>query len=288
MSDQPFALVLGTAQDGGLPHAGCRKPCCEAARNREELRRLPACLALIDPKAKQRFIIDCTPEFPRQLEFLDAQSNGDWGLAGVLLTHAHIGHYTGLIHLGREVMGCAQLPVYVMPRMAEFLRTNAPWRQLIEFGHIDLREMSADQPVQLTENLVVTPELVPHRAEISETVGFAIQGPSGSAFFLPDIDSFEAWDRPLEELLARADRAWIDGTFFSAEELPGRDLATIPHPLIQETLQRLEATDPGLRSKVHFIHLNHSNPVCDPASAAYQTLAESGCSLAQRGDRLSL
>jgi pyrroloquinoline quinone biosynthesis protein B len=129
---------------------------------------------------------------------------------------------------------------------------------------------------------------VPHRAEISETVGFAIQGPSRSAFFLPDIDSFEAWDRPLEELLARTDRAWIDGTFFSAAELPGRDLATIPHPLMQETLQRLEATDPALRSKVHFIHLNHSNPVCDPANAAYQTLAESGCLLAERGDRLTL
>ena len=285
MSTAPYAIVLGTAQDGGIPHAGCYKSCCERARQNPELQRFPASLALVDPLTRQRFIIDCTPEFPRQLDLLNAHSDRSWGLSGVLLTHAHIGHYTGLIHLGREVMGTAALPVYVMPRMAEFIRSNAPWRQLVDFGHIELRDLEADQSLSLTENLSVIPHLVPHRAEISETVGFTIQGAQNKALYLPDIDDFESWDRSLEAVIEQVDRAWIDGTFFDAKELPGRDLSTIPHPLMSETLKRLETSSKALRAKVHFIHLNHSNPVCQTDHPAYLQMRASGCQLAADGDR---
>jgi len=288
MTEAPFALVLGTAQDGGLPHAGCQRPCCQAARRDVSLQRLPASLALIDPRAEQRFIIDCSPEFPRQLELLNRHSDAELGLSGVLLTHAHIGHYTGLIHLGREVMGTRSLPVHVMPLMANFLRTNAPWRQLIDFGHIELKILQADRPVALTDQLSVTPVLVPHRAEISETVGFRVEGPSSRAFYLPDIDDFESWERPLEEVIDGVSRAWIDGTFFDASELPGRDLSAIPHPLMTETLARLAVSDQRLRSKVRFIHLNHSNPVCTPGSDALNQVHEAGCSIAQEAEVMSL
>ena len=288
MSTAPYAIVLGTAQDGGIPHTGCYKPCCERARQNPKFTRLPASLGLVDPVDQQRFIIDCTPEFPRQLELLNAYSDRSWGLSGVLLTHAHIGHYTGLIHFGREVMGTDTLPVYTMPRMADFLRHHAPWRQLVDFGHIELHELKADQSIPLSQNLTITAHLVPHRAEISETVGFTIQGKQTSAFYLPDIDDFESWDRSLEVVIEQVERAWIDGTFFDANELRGRDLSTIPHPLMSETLKRLEMSSKALRAKVHFIHLNHSNPVCQIDQAAYLQMQASGCQLAAEGDRFDL
>ena len=288
MSKAPYAIVLGTAQDGGIPHAGCYKSCCERARQNQKLRRFPASLALIDPLTRQRFIIDCTPEFPRQLDLLNAHSDRSWGLSGVLLTHAHVGHYTGLIHLGREVMGTSALPVYAMPRMTEFLHHHEPWRQLVDLGHIELRELVADQTLSLTKSLSITAHLVPHRAEISETVGFKIDGSQHRAFYLPDIDDFDSWDRALETVIEQVDRAWIDGTFFDAKELIGRDLSTIPHPLISETLKRLEMSSEELRAKVHFIHLNHSNPVCQSDHPAYLRVQASGCQLAADGDRFEL
>ena len=122
----PWLQVLGTAQDGGYPQAGCVDACCEAAWSEPSLRRMPACLGLADPASRSRWIIDCTPAFPGQLRQFDAAAGPGWGLDGIFLTHAHVGHYVGLYHLGREVMGLGGVPVYCSERMASFIRENEP------------------------------------------------------------------------------------------------------------------------------------------------------------------
>jgi len=42
-----------------------------------------------------------------------------------------MGHYTGLMHFGREVMGTNNLPVYAMPKMKTLWRRC--WRPIGKF-----------------------------------------------------------------------------------------------------------------------------------------------------------
>jgi len=258
----PYAIVLGIAQDGGYPQAGCNRPDCIAAWRDPKLRQRVASLAIIDPQSHQRWLIDATPDFPSQLRTLEevAPRASDAPLLdGILLTHAHIGHYLGLAQLGREVLGARSIKTYAMPRMRDFLDRNAPWDQLVHLHNIELVPLEDGVAVQLNERITVTPLRVPHRDEYSETAGFIIRGPSRSILWLPDIDKWEKWSTPLESVLARVDVAYLDGTFYDASELPGRDLREIPHPLMTETLSRLNASP--MLAKVRFIHLNQSNPL---------------------------
>lgn len=186
MSLAPFLLVLGVAQDGGHPQPGCTRTCCAEG----SARHLASSLAVVDPAAGARWLVDATPAFPEQVARLAAAAAGP--LSGILLTHAHIGHYTGLQYLGREVMGTRGLPVHAMPRMAAYLANNGPWSQLVALGNIELAVASE---VALSPSVRATALVVPHRDELSETVAWRIAGPTRSALWLPDIDRWESWAR---------------------------------------------------------------------------------------------
>lgn len=256
MDEGVEALLVGSAQDGGVPQAGCHCTSCDAARRDPAQRRLVAGLALIDRRAGASWLIDATPHFPAQLDRLTNYAPG-CPLAGIILTHAHIGHYTGLIHLGREVMGATGLPLYTTAQMAAFLRANGPWSQLVALGNVALRELAPGMPAQLSPDLAIRPLAVPHRAEFSDTVALLAHGPRRRIFYCPDIDRWEQWDHALPSLLGATDIALLDGTFFSDGELPGRDMAEIPHPPVQQTVAMLA----GSGISAGFIHLNHSNPL---------------------------
>ena len=287
----PYVVVLGIAQDGGYPHAGCRRSCCQEAFSNPARGRHVSSLAIVDPESQQRWIIDCTPDFRFQLKELgrlEPARRGQPPLDGIFLTHAHIGHYSGLVHLGREVMGTRNLPVFAMPRMTEFLRSQGPWSQLVSLGNIQLKALEAEKPTRLNPRLTVTPLLVPHRDEFSETVGFQVQGPRHQVLFIPDIDKWERWDRQIEKLVVQSDRAYLDGTFFTADELPGRDISEIPHPFIIESIQRFAALPDGQREKIHFIHLNHTNPALQRGSAARRQVNRAGMAVARQGEKFPL
>ncbi len=288
-SDAPFVTVLGVAQDAGYPQAGCRKACCQAAWNDEKLKRHVACLAIVDPRHGQRWLIDCTPDFREQLRTLDqlAPTKKTPGLDGILLTHAHVGHYAGLIHLGREVIGADRVPVYAMPRMRSFLESNGPWEQLIKLKQIAIHRLADAHQLKLNNRIAMTPFLVPHRDEYSETVGFLIQGPSRKIVYIPDIDKWERWKVKIEDILADADIAYLDGTFFADGELPGRDISKIPHPFVTESIQRFKSLSAKDRGKVRFIHTNHTNPILDPASSAASAVKAAGHHVARQGERFS-
>jgi pyrroloquinoline quinone biosynthesis protein B len=206
----------------------------------------------------------------------------------VFLTHAHMGHYTGLMHLGREAMGARDVPVWAMPRMRGFLATSGPWSQLVSLHNIELRSLAADSTVQLGDSLRVTPFLVPHRDEFSETVGFRLEGPRGSIVWLPDIDKWERWDRRIEDVLAGATAAYLDGTFFDAAELPGRDMREIPHPFIVESLARFASLPASERSRIRFIHLNHTNRAAVRGTAERRRVEAAGLRVAHEGERVGL
>lgn len=258
-------LVLGHAQDAGYPQVDCQKPCCKMADG----------TAMVSSIAIQHngefWIVDATPDFTAQLAMARAYFP-DAEFKGILLTHAHIGHYTGLMYLGREAMAANNIPVHCAPKMAAFLQSNGPWSQLVALNNIDLKVFEPNQTLELAEGLSITPLLVPHRDEFSETVGYHIEGPDKSALFIPDIDKWSQWDQDIVNWIQNVDIALLDATFYDGEELPGRDMSEIPHPFVVETMDLLSALPIDVRKRVHFIHFNHTNPLLYSAATRSKVL----------------
>lgn len=288
-------VVLGAGQDGGAPQLGHEE---DPAWRDPALRLTATSLGLIDRTRGRRYLVEATPDLREQLHRFDAALPAEVdgvrrplpGVDGVFITHAHMGHYTGLMFFGHEVMGARDLPVFAMPRMAEFLAANGPWSQLVRFGNIRLSPMADRAEIDLG-GVRITPISVPHRQEFSEVVGFRLQGPRRSVLFIPDIDRWEDWDARgvrIEDEIAGVDRAYLDGTFFGDGELPGRDMSKIPHPLISASIARFSALPSTERAKVRFIHLNWSNPARFPGSEARRAVEAAGMAVAAEGERFCL
>ena len=284
IKEQPYVIVLGIAQDGGAPHAACEKVCCIDKWNDPNLHNKVSSIGIVDPISNEVWLIDATPDFAEQLHLLSNNNSRD--LKGIFLTHAHIGHYTGLIHLGREVMGAKNIIVNVMPKMENFLRNNGPWSQLVKLENISLKSLSDNKSVKLNSRLTITPFKVPHRDEFSETVGFRINGPSKSLVFIPDIDKWSKWQISIIDIVENSDYSLLDGTFYNINELPGRDMSQIPHPFIIETMNLFENSDK--KNSIHFIHLNHTNPALNKNSDEYINILEKGFNVTKLGEKYHL
>ena len=270
------------------PQAGCYLPHCLPGWKDPELRRSATSLAIVDPVTETKYLFEATPNLPEQLYKLETiASDTNYSLEGIFLTHAHMGHYTGLMYFGFESMSANNLSVYAMPRMRAYLRNNGPWSQLVTMNNISLKEIEDQQPVNF-ERFSVTPLLVPHRDEFSETVGYRIQGPLKTALFIPDIDKWEIWNRSITEEISLVDYALLDATFFDGNELPGRDMADIPHPFVLESMELFSELSTADKAKVWFIHLNHTNPLLNSDSEAYQRVIEAGYNVAREGEKLGL
>jgi len=61
---------LGIAQDGGAPHAGCQKICCINRWGDPNERIMVVSLGIVDPNSNETWLIEATPDFPKQMEIL--------------------------------------------------------------------------------------------------------------------------------------------------------------------------------------------------------------------------
>jgi pyrroloquinoline quinone biosynthesis protein B len=282
----PFIVILGIAQDAGYPQIGCDKGCCKKYWDKKIARQKVASLALVDPVTNQKWIFDASPDLTEQLHETDKFQTGN--LSGIFLTHAHTGHYTGLMYLGREALNAKEIPVYAMPRMYEYLKTNGPWSQLVSLRNIELKKVNADSTIKLTDGISVTPFLVPHRDEYSETVGYSVKTRTRSILFIPDIDKWQKWDKDILRMIKEYDYLFLDGTFFKEGELPGRDMSEVPHPFIQESIDLFRELPLAEKQKIWFIHFNHTNPLIDEFSKEYKEVKGRGFNVAAEGSRISL
>jgi pyrroloquinoline quinone biosynthesis protein B len=288
-SDDVYIHVLGIAQDAGYPQASCYEPHCIRAWENKDLRRLTSSIAIVDEESKTKYLFDATPDIREQLYQLHrSASDNEFALGGVFLTHGHIGHYTGLMHFGHEAIGARHVPVYAMPRMREFLSSNGPWDQLVRYQNIKLMPIETDRPTDLPGQLTVTPFLVPHRDEYTETVGYRIDGPNKSAVFIPDIDKWDRWEIDIREVVRSVDYALLDASFFADGELQGRDMSGIPHPFVSESMTLFEEMSDQEKSRVVFIHMNHSNPLLIDGSSQQTLVEKQGFRFAREGMRLDL
>ncbi|MBT3448644.1 MAG: pyrroloquinoline quinone biosynthesis protein PqqB [Bacteroidetes Order II. Incertae sedis bacterium] len=287
LPDIPYVTILGIGQDGGKPQAGSHS---DPAWKDPSLRRLAVSLGLVEPSSDKRWMFEATPDFRQQLYDLDQLAGPRKTTVpdGIFLTHGHIGHYTGLMFLGNESIGAQDVKVYAMPKMRDYLSTSGPWSQLVDYENILLEPLSHLEPVVLTDQVTVTPFLVPHRQEYTEVVGYIIEGPTRRIGFIPDIDAWELWDTGLKAFLADVDVALVDGSFFADGELPGRDMSKIPHPWTTHTMNLLADADAETRAKVMFIHFNHTNPVLLEDSPETAQVLAAGFNIARRGDILEL
>ncbi|HEU4860031.1 MAG TPA: MBL fold metallo-hydrolase [Chitinophagaceae bacterium] len=286
LEKDPFIVILGTVQDAGFPQIGCDKGCCEKYRDKKIAKQKVSCLALFDPSTNQKWIFDATPDLPEQLQETDKLQKGD--LSGIFLTHAHFGHYTGLMYLGREALNAKEIPVYTMPRMYDYLKNNGPWSQLVSLKNIQLQKLKADSTIMLTDEILVTPFLVPHRDEFSETIGYGINVGIKSVLFIPDIDKWQKWNIDISELVTAYDYVFLDGTFYKDGELPGRNMSEVPHPFIQESVDLFSSLPLVEKQKIWFIHFNHTNPLLDKTSKEYKEVKSKGFNVAVEGLKISL
>ena len=286
-AQNPYVLVLGTAQDGGYPQAGCRKACCRAVWQLKIPHQSVSCIALIDPVSQEKWLFDATPDFTEQLHVLNQAAQSQAAITGIFLTHAHIGHYTGLMYLGREAMGANKTKVFAMPRMKFFLENNGPWSQLVNLQNIDIQPIEEAKEIILNERIKVVAFRVPHRDEFSETVGYKIITPNKTLVFIPDIDKWQKWNQNLADIVKANDVVMIDGTFYQDGEID-RPMSEVPHPFITETIDLLKSLPQKQRNKVHFIHLNHTNPVLQPNSKEQQGVVNQGFNVAKQGQKVEL
>ena len=279
-----YIQVLGVVQDAGFPHIGCEKDCCKGVLPGEYF---VSCIGLVDKKNKKRYLFDATPDLHNQLRILESFNSSDNIVDGIFLTHAHIGHYTGLMYLGREGLGGKGINVFALERMSNFLENNGPWRQLIDLKNISLNSLEDLKPVNLSKNLKVIPIKVPHRDEYSETVGYKIVGKTKKVLFIPDIDKWSEWERDIINEVKQVDYALIDGTFYNGSELD-RDMSEIPHPSVEETITLFINEPIKEKNKIYFIHINHTNPILTNQDNINSMIETLGFNVAQKGLKLFL
>ncbi|MEE9361185.1 MAG: MBL fold metallo-hydrolase [Cellulophaga sp.] len=282
---QTSIVILGTVQDAGSPHIACKKDCCKDLFENPDADRKVVSLGVVDPENAKKYLFEATPDMPMQMKLFKRYSAADSKETadGIFLTHAHIGHYTGLMFLGKEAMNAKSIPVFAMPTMKNYLETNGPWSQLVSNSNIVLHEMENEKQITLTDNLKVTPYTVPHRDEYSETVGYTITGPNKSALFIPDIDKWGKWEKNIINEISKVDYAFIDATFFDANEVGNRDMSEIPHPFIVESMSLFKNLTSEEKSKIIFIHFNHSNPALNSESIQSKEILENGFKIARVG-----
>lgn len=285
----PVVVILGNVQDAGSPHIGCTKDCCRYLFPNPDSTRKVVSLGLIDTQKKYSYLFEASPDIGAQLRLLRKYSMTDTDVPnGIFLTHAHIGHYAGLMYLGREALNSKQVPVFAMPRMKQFLEQNGPWNQLVALQNIMLQPLQDQQPITLSNELQVQPFLVPHRDEYSETVGYRITGSNKKVLFIPDIDKWEKWTSNIIHEIAAVDYAFIDATFFDASEVNNRNINEIPHPFIVESMQRFADLPTAEKKKIYFIHFNHTNPALNINSSVTQQIKKAGFNIARLGDLFTL
>ena len=274
--------VLGISQDGGRPQPGCQRPCCQDLSAVDY--RSPVSLG-IKTKNGTTILIEATRDLGRQLITF-----GEPNIDHLFLTHAHLGHVDGLGLFGRETMSARGIPLHSSPSMQNLIKSTPAWALLLEQGVFELTEIGHVK----IDDVVIESIAIPHRAELSDMHAFVLRGKEHSVLFLPDHDS---WDQTLAAHSAPSLREWLkeievthallDGTFWSGDELQGRDMSVVPHPTIQDSLARLGQKQSG-DPEIYFTHLNHTNPAYREDGAEYQKITKFGWRVSSEGQRINL
>ena len=96
------------------------------------------------------------------------------------------------------------------------------------------------------------------------------------------------WTTDIREIIRSVDYAILDAAFFADGELPNRDMSKIPHPFVEESMAFFDDLSGDEKSRVIFIHMNHTNPLLIDGSTAQAEVEKRGFRVAREGMRLEL
>ncbi len=293
--------VLGSAAGGGLPQWNCGCENCVRARAGDSdvpPRSQPSVAVSAD--GVRWSLINGSPDVREQLARFPGlhprPGTRDIPLDTILVTNADLDHVLGLLVL-RE-----SLPYRIVstPWIRDaVLEHNAAWRLLEPaWGASKL-----DQPIRLDRDGLLEARFFPAPGKVPIWLSqLASNSPEATCgvritdtrtgrrlVYAPGSKTLDAGT--LAELEA-ADLAFVDGTFFTPDELqasrPGApDAFAMGHvPIAGETgslgpLARL-------RGRALYIHLNNTNPVLDRGSEAARVVRDAGVEVAHDGMDLEL
>ncbi|MEV7020409.1 pyrroloquinoline quinone biosynthesis protein PqqB [Streptomyces sp. NPDC093991] len=293
-------ILLGTAAGGGFPQWNCACAMCARCRRGELAARSQECVA-ISGDGHDWWLLNASPDIRSQLlaapELAPGPGPRDSPVRGVVLTDAEADHTLGLAVL----RGAAGLTVYAAPAVRGALTDDLPLRGLLDrYAPCQWQDSTVPGGFELSGGLVVTAH--PVSAKAPKYAGDAAPDASWvSALRIEDTATggalvyapcLAAWPQGFDDLLASASCALLDGTFFSADELgtavrrrdAGQSLmGHLPVDGPGGSLAAL-ARHPGLRRI--YTHLNNTNPLLDPATAASAAVRQTGAEVLPDGSEL--
>ena len=267
-------VILGSGQDAGVPQISCNcLNCSQAWKNPKDILLGPS-IALLDSEKEYCYLIDASPDIKQQIEMITeiipkVKNQKAIPISGVFLTHAHFGHVAGLWTLGKECIDARNITVFCSKKMSVFLVNNHPFSHMIKGKNLVPLYIKTNHKYPI-EDFWITSFKVPHRDEYADTVGYIIEQKK-KFLYLPDLDY---WTDDLIKLVESVDIALIDGSFYSKDELPGRD--DVPHPPIKETMELLDTT----KTEIYFTHFNHTNLILKRECKERKELLEKGFKIA--------
>ena len=270
--------VLGIAQDGGMPQAGCNLNCCSEIQTKPELWRSPVSLGIRE--GGDLHLIEASRMIGKQLSMV-----GNKIPKSVWITHAHLGHIDGLGQFGTESMNTEKVILHCSEKLSENIENTPSLKLLLENKNVIIGEWGMIK----NGNLKITPIEIPHRDELTDNHALLIEGREEKLLFMPDHDS---WNETLKSVKFGTIKEWlksweidialIDGTFWNDKEIKRRSQKDVKHPPIEETLERIGVSEKG-DPRIVFVHLNHTNPVFNRETKEYKKVIEMGWEVGTEG-----
>jgi pyrroloquinoline quinone biosynthesis protein B len=297
--------VLGSAAGGGVPQWNCACANCAAAREGRQPRRTQSSVAVSDDGVRW-LLLNCSPDVAVQIEAFAPLHPGrrrGTPIAGILVTDANVDHLGGLGVLRQHgddgfVVRSSAIVRGIAAAQPAFAPFTLPPHRWLEMPFDAACEAADDDDVvgnRLTVRTLPVPGTTPgydgRRGVRGAVVAYEIAGRGSSAtlLFAP---VFAEIDDALARAIDSADVAFLDGSFFSDDELvaqglaqkPARSLGHLPVGDPGGTLERLR----GSKTRIIFAHLNNSNPMLDPHSSAAARVRQLGADIAHDGMEVRL
>ena len=267
-------IILGTAQDGGIPHFMCKCNNCVSSTSETSPRFISSIGILGERKA---ILIDATSDIAKQFRLFQKHL-GEQETDGILITHLHMGHYVGLLHFGTEGISSQSFPIYVTKENYLYLLTNKPFSYLFTKKQMEPVVFKPETKIYLDGSTTIHPFEVVHRNEDGNTLGLEItdNNTNKKAIFISDIDKIT------EDVVKRinsADKVIFDGTFYQHSEIQRQN--NVPHPPIADTVKAFGKQPENI---FYFTHFNHSNPVLNPNSEEFKQISAYNYNICKEGD----
>ncbi|MBC5805313.1 MAG: pyrroloquinoline quinone biosynthesis protein B [Candidatus Eremiobacter antarcticus] len=291
--------VLGSAAGGGVPQWNCGCSNCQAAREGRAPYRLQASIAVSGDRINWTLVnvtTDIRLQLARSANMQPSKPRAT-PFAAVVLTDANIDHVAGLL----EFRQADVLHIYSTDVVRETVCCNPMFEPLRRGGkEWHAFEATADVatvtlPVPgLHVKAIAVPGLLPSyagsQALDGATVAYLIEGGGKRLLYAPIFLELSA------ELLRQArsaDAVFLDGTCWSDGELIdlglGRRTArAMGHAPVGGPDGSLAVAAGIPAEHRYYTHVNNSNPLLDPSSAASRELREGGFAVALDGLEIDL